>query len=519
MKKILNVFLALLALVSLTACFAVNEVTSIEFTNAPSASYEQGVEVEAEDFSVIISFQFGDSLTLKLTDPRLTVTGLNGDLLDTRTIGRKTINISYQGFSVSVSYEVEGVYLTYWDAEDNRASTITTLETFESHSAGSAGIRNEAELAQFAYLVNQNPSATRGKTYSLLGTYTFDLSAHEWIPITGFAGTLDGGGAIIKGLKISDGTDELPNKGFIGSTDAYHKDNNPNAKVIVKNLTFEEVFINSVTDGLGETNKNFAAVIGKTECETEITNVIVKNSIFVSHGRLAAIVGQSNGGKLTITNSKSLYNIFTAVNGYAAKSADGNGDKVAGLVGQAQKEIIITNSSVENVTVNGTRDLGGLIGFAGAKTTLVNNNVDNTIIQASVPGGMLPTKGTRSLGVFIGTIQSGENSSVEFGADNTYSNVQTLSNTNYQELSVKGVLFGGIRSTSNTTIRKAQSEIKIGDNTYLITTLVSPNADNIPEFAAQVAEITEFLLAVYNGESPAVPTAKSLIKVELKPVA
>jgi len=507
MKKIFNVIVALLVLIALASCFAVNEVTSIEFTNAPSASYEQGVEVEAEDFSVIISFQSGDSLTLKLTDPRLTVTGLNGDLLDTRTFGRKTINVSYQGFSVSVSYEVEGVYLTYW--RDNRDETKDSLDDFEE-----LGIATAAELAQFAYLVNEDPTATRGKCYQFAAGATFDLSAHEWIPITGFAGTLEGDGAIIKGLKISDGTDELPNKGFIGSTDAYHKDKNPNAKVIVQDLTFEEVFINSVTDGLGETNKNFAAVIGKTECETEITNVTVKNSIIVSHGRAAALVGQSNSGKLTITNSQSLNNTITAVNGYAAKSADGNGDKVGGLIGQAQAEVVITGSKVNAVTINGTRDLGGLIGFASKKTTLTNNKVEDTIIQASIPGGMLPTKGTRSLGVFIGTIQSGENSSVEFGANNTYSNVQTLSNTNYQELSVKGVLFGGIRSTSNTTLREAQTEIIIGENSYMITTLVSPNADNIPEFAVQVTEISQFLLNVYMNENPSTPTPKDLIKVE-----
>lgn len=500
MKKILNVFIILLGLIALTACFSVNEVTNIEFVNAPAATYEKDAVVKASDFSVVISFQTGNPLTLKLNDSRLTVTGLDGDKLDTRTFGPKTINISYQGFSVSVSYVVEGVYLTYWS--NYRDTTTNTLDEF----LGTGVIENAAQLAQFAYLANLYPEQTIGKTFELKSEIVIDLGAHEWIPIQNFGGTINGNGSVIKGLRISDGSDQLAKKGFIGSTT-----NKASAKVVVKNLVFEEAFINSVTDGLGESNKNFAAVIGSSHCEVEIDNVIVKDSTIVGHGRVAALVGQTNSKKVTITNSKSLDNIFTAVNGYAAKSADGNGDKVGGLIGQAQAEVVITNSEVKAVTINGTRDLGGLIGFASKKTTLANNKVENTIIQASIPGGMLPTKGTRSLGVFIGTVYSGANSVVEFEAGNTYSEVQTIANTNYEEISVIGVLFGGIRFNSK---EAPQTEIIIGGNSYMITILVSHNAENISEFVAQVAEITGFLLAVYNEESPAVPTAKSLIKVE-----
>jgi len=502
MKKILNVFIILLGLIALTACFSVNEVTNIEFVNAPAASYKKDTVVKAEDFSVVISFQDGKTLTLKLNDSRLTVTGLDGDKLDTKTHGLKTINISYQGFSVSVSYNVEGQFLSYWSDEENRSNK--TLEQLAS------SITNAADLAQLAYLVNEGADTT-GKTFTLAIDGDFDLSAHEWVPIVGFKGTFDGQNKTISGLRITDGSGDkdYADKGFFATT---------LGTVSIKNVIFDGLFINSVSDGLGEENKNYG-VVGSADGETTFTKVIVKNSTIVGHGRIGALVGQTNS-KVVITESESLSNSFTAVNGYAAKSADGNGDKVGGLVGQAQKPIEISNSLVDRVTVNGTRDLGGLIGFASQKTKLANNKVENTIIQASVPGGMLPEKGTRSLGVFIGTVQSGENSVVEFEAGNTYSEVQTIANTNYEEISVIGVLFGGIRSKSNDdTLRKAQTEIIIGENSYMITTLVSPNAENISEFAVQVAEITEFLLAVYNRESPAVPTAKSLIKVELKQVA
>lgn len=499
MKKFLNVFLILLAIVALTSCFAVNEVTSIEFTTAPAASYEQYQVVRADSFSVVISFTSGSQLTLKLNDSRLTVTGLDGDKLDTKTQGLKTINISYQGFSVSVSYNVEGKFLSYWSDEENR-SKDKTLEQLE------AGISDKYDLAQLAYLVNAGADTT-GKIFTLAVGGDFDLSAHEWVPIVGFKGKFDGQDQTISGLRITDGSGDkdYADKGFFATT---------LGTVSIENVIFDGLFINSVSDGLGEENKNYG-VVGSADGVTTFKKVIVKNSTIVGHGRVAALVGQSNA-KVVISDSKSIGNNFTAVNGYAAKSSDGNGDKVGGLIGQAQAEVVITDSEVKAVTINGTRDLGGLIGFASKKTTLANNIVENTIIQASVPGGMLPTKGTRSLGVFIGTVYSGANSVVEFEAGNTYSEVQTIANTNYEEISVIGVLFGGIRFNSN---EAPQTEIIIGGNSYMITILVSHNAENISEFVAQVAEITGFLLAVYNGESPAVPTAKSLIKVELKPVA
>lgn len=511
MKKFLNVFLILLAIVALTSCFAVNEVTSIEFTTAPAASYRKDEVVRADSFSVVISFTSGSPLTLKLNDSRLTVTGLDGDKLDTKTHGLKTINISYQGFSVSVSYNVEGQFLSYWKDNILEVDKDKTLEYFKEN-----GIANESQLAQFAKLVNETPAETAGKSYELLAGETFDLSAHEWDPIVDFQGELNGRGATIKDLKITDGSGDkdYANKGFFAST---------SGTVSISNLTFDGLFINSVSDGLGEENKNYG-VVGYAGGVTTFTNVIVKNSTIVGHGRVAALVGQSNA-KVVISNSQSIDNNFTAVNGYAAKSADGNGDKVGGLVGQAQSALEIANSLVEGVTVNGTRDLGGIVGYISATAKFINNEVKDSIIQASVPGGMTPNKGTRNIGVFVGTAGHGSTIELGIGAEkNKNTNSVTLVNANYGEISQTGELFGGIRNDSNSA---RILTIKIGTDSYKVTVTISEaigtdaRYEKLLTLAPSFAPFAKFLEDLANGVEPAplMPstTVGQMIHIELLP--
>ena len=506
MKKVLRLFIALFTVIFLASCTtSVREVESIEFTNAPAASYNKGEVVKAESFQVVISFTEGNPLPLKLNDSRLTVIGLDGDKLDTKTPGRKTINITYRGFSVSVSYEVEDVtHLSYWSGHIATEDASKTLEDFASN-----GIATVSQLAQFAKLVNENPNATAGVTYSLLTGAEYDLEAHQWVPIVDFQGTFNGDGATIKNLRMTNGSDDFANKGLFGKT---------KGTVEIKDLTFDGTLINSVTDGLGETNKNFAAVVGNVSAgTTTITNVIVKNSIIVGHGRLGALVGQTNG-TVIINNSKSLDNSFTAVNGYAAKSADGNGDKVAGLVGLAQKEITINNSKVISNIINGTRDLGGLVGYVSLKATLNGNKVEDTIIQASVPGGMLPAKGTRSIGAFVGTLAGTTTlanvTDFVLGTDedvNTFNGVSLLANTLYEELTVTGELFGGYRAKADYV-----RNIVIGAQTYQLKSIVTPNEGNIADYALDIEEITAFLFDVYNGvENPVIPTGLTNVEITL----
>jgi hypothetical protein len=510
MKKFLNVFLILLAIVALTSCFAVNEVTSIEFTTAPAASYQKDEVVRADSFSVVISFTSGSPLTLKLNDSRLTVTGLDGDKLDTKTHGLKTINISYQGFSVSVSYNVEGQFLSYWSNKANRSNTksLTDLQH---------GINNAADLAQLAYLVNAGADTT-GLLFTLAVDGNFDLSAHEWDPIKDFKGKFDGQNQTISGLRITDGSGDkdYANKGFFAST---------SGTVSISNLTFDEVFINSVSDGLGEKNKNYAAVVGNVlSGTTTIDKVTVQNSTIVGHGRVAALVGQTNS-KVVITNSNSIENNFTAVNGYAAKSADGNGDKVGGLVGQAQSALEIANSLVEGVTVNGTRDLGGIVGYISATAKFINNEVKDSIIQASVPGGMTPNKGTRNIGVFVGTAGPGSTIELGIGAEkNKNTNSVTLVNANYGEISQTGELFGGIRNDSNSA---RILTIKIGTDSYKVTVTISEaigtdaRYEKLLTLAPSFAPFAKFLEDLANGVEPAplMPstTAGQMIHIELLP--
>ncbi len=113
-QKIILVAVLAMALVMLMACGLLSKVESIEFTKAPAASYKLNDKVEAKDFTVKISFVGNNPApqTIALTDSRLTVEGLVDGRLDTATVGRKTLKVTYQGVSITIYYNVMGEVAT-----------------------------------------------------------------------------------------------------------------------------------------------------------------------------------------------------------------------------------------------------------------------------------------------------------------------------------------------------------------------------------------------------------------------
>jgi len=489
MKKIISVLFVLVSLFALASCFSVNEVTSIEFSKAPEAVYEINEKVPANQFKVKIYYQSGSPLELVLNDSRLTVTGLDGDYLDTKSHGTKTVTVSYQGFSVSISYLVEGDLFVKWT---DYASEKELHELFN--------IENAADLAKLSKLSQDSDIFTEGQVFKLMND--IDLSGYQWVPIKNFAGTFDGGGFTITGLKITDPENNLLGKGLFGTT-------KKGKTATIKNLIIDGAIINSVTDGMDGNYKNYAAVVGHSKATTTIQDVTVQNSIIVAHGRVGALVGNSTDAPLTIENSFSINNTFTAINGYAVKHDDGEGDKVGGLVGQSQNNLTITGSLVESVVINGTRDLGGLVGFVTKTTIIKQNIVRETMVTASIPGGMTPNKGTRNLGIFVGTLY--HDTKIEFGAGddvNINEGSRTITHASYGEISLAGELFGAIRA-DGTDARVAT--VKIGDINYKITVKISDEVgsneryEKILLMVTKFTEVTDFLKEVADDADP-IPT-------------
>jgi len=450
-KSIFSLTIIFACILTLCSCFELSEVKSFELTKSPEGTYKLNASVDAKDFEVTITFTDGKKQTMDLTDENLTVQGLDGKKLDTRTIGNKTLKISYQGFSIVFNYFVI-----------SNASVV--VDTWENHVSENAPTENNNEVeiwtgAELAY-VAKNVSQYKGKT--LVIKQDIDLKDYEWKPIDDFYGTLksdENNNYKIYNLKIVNKQDDTRN-GSLGLFGIINLKNNQELKI--ENVNFDNIVIevtrksdgttmSDVKDKPYEIFKNYATLIGHVDGtgNVSIENVNVTNTSINGVGRIAGLIGcVSLTGKINIKNS-SVDGTFGAANPVSAAESEGEGDKVGGLVGQIQNQnadTTIENCSVK-VRIKGTRDLGAVIGWANNKLTIKNVNIqDGSSVSASVSGGMNVEKGTRNVGGVIGTLSYNKTSN---SATVTFDNVtigNIFLNTNAQyEYSHSGKYIGGLR--------------------------------------------------------------------------
>lgn len=468
-QKIILVAVLAMALVMLMACGLLSKVESIEFTKAPAASYELNKKVEAKDFTVKISFVGGNPApqTIALTDSRLTVEGLVDGRLDTATVGRKTLKVTYQGVSITIYYNVMG-----------EVATKTWADATEADGDG--------------YALYQDLMNSEKATIDLTANKIYDLSKYQWKSVdVNRALTINGNGATIKGMTITsknavsfDTVNNNSAAGFLGFV---------KANVTVTNLKFDEPTVNYIHNFTGdvELSKNYGVVIGRCESGTVVIDgVTVKDAYMRGMGRVAGIVGASygNASDLTVKNC----NVKVTIAGHnpvAESSGDGEGDKLAGILGQQNggtgSKLTVTGNTVD-VIINGTRDLGGVVAFiGGAETNISGNTVKATsIITASVLGGMLPNKGTRNVGGIVGTLESVKVNYTITG-NTVEEGVKVISNSVYED-STTGKFVGGFRRG------KTDGTFKVNDKTYVITIAGNYFTDvkrEVPKLNADLAAV------------------------------
>lgn len=213
-------------------------------------------------------------------------------------------------------------------------------------------IATVADLQALATACNTASEAakTAGNTYEL--TADLDMSGVAWTPAggldaypgTAFKGTFDGKGHTISNLTCTDTHAKYATAALFGATSGY---------AIIKNLTLKDVNITSTHYAAG-----FVAYEGSESNYTTIENCHVIGGSIVSKPELLA-----NGE----------YD---------------NGDKVGGIVGYTV-HTDIKNCSVEGVTLQAYRDLGGLAGFMqnGHGTVLEGNTVKDVTLTQSDENG------------------------------------------------------------------------------------------------------------------------------------
>ncbi len=427
-KKLILVAVLAAAMVMLMAC-TLSQVTAIEFVNKPNSTYKLNESVDASQFKVKITMQDSQSLEIPLSDSRLTVQGLVDGKLDTSSVGTKTITVAYQGISITFDYEVTGAKVEVWEAAE---------ETGDGKKTG----------AGLLYALN-NP--TDGKV-TLSGTY--DLDGKQWKSVDVSSNLTIEGTATIKNMTITDESavsvkdNARSAAGFLGFV---------TGTVKISGITFENATINYVdlTKSV-ELNKNYGVVIGRAENATvTIEKVNVVNAYVRGVGRLGGIIGASySSTDLTVTGCN-VVGTFEGVNPVTEANADGEADKIGGIVGDvyywgdnANNKVTITNNNV-TVAVSGTRNLGGIAGRLAAKkgTTVTGNTVNaNSVIAASVLGGVLPNKG-RNVGGLIGVIDCRNTTVLNAGATITGNTVaegvKIVTVSAYDDIT-SGTFVGGI---------------------------------------------------------------------------
>lgn len=424
MKNFMKLTLVLMIVVALgvfAACdFGASDVEAIRFVKAPAASYNQNEVVEIKDFEVEVTYANNSTAKFSLNNSLLTVQGVVDGKLDTSTPGQHTIIVTYQGIKCEFTYMVVA-------------------------EGPATGLKSLDELTDVKYIefVEKLKSLEADKTETVTITLTqdYDFTGYEWEKFVANTPVVieseEGSTHTIKGITVTEYNEDAI--GFIAAAN--------------KSVTFEDVKFDNTS--ITSNRKEVSVLVGKLNDGSELhaTNVTITNTYLYGLSCVAPLTGRTNKVVINVNNVVVDGGTITSYNPVTVATEDGEGDKIGGLFGQIQNSdstVEITNCIVRNITLSGTRDIGGIIAYlADIETNLENNKVENVTFAASVSGGMLKDKGTRNVGGFIGTVQGADKQAVKniVLTGNEGTNVNLYVNSDY-DWSRTGKIIGGLRGTN-----------------------------------------------------------------------
>ena len=459
MKNFMKLTLVLMIVVALgvfAACdFSASDVKAIRFVKAPAASYKLNAEVEIKDFEVEVTYANGAIASFSLNNSLLTVQGVVDGKLDTSTPGQHTIIVTYQGIKCEFTYMVLGTSTGLKDLDE---LTDQNYIDFVEDLRGLANVSNNK--------------------VTITLTQDYDFSDYEWEKFeanTPVEIKSEGGTYTIKGITVTECNEDAI--GFIAAA---------SKSVTFKDVNFENTSITS-------NRKEVSVLVGKLNSGSALkaTNVTITNTYLYGLSCVAPLTGRTNKVDIDVNNVVVDGGTITSYNPVTVATDDGEGDKIGGLFGQIQDSnstVKITGCIVKNITLSGTRDIGGIIAYlADIKTNLKNNKVENVTFAASVSGGMAQKKGTRNVGGFIGTVQGDKAEATKniVLTGNKDTNVNLYVNSDY-DWSRTGRFIGGLRGYSfafNITINGVEYVMTYNDSHAYFTVgeneIKLKNCDNI----------------------------------------
>ena len=229
-------------------------------------------------------------------------------------------------------------------------------EPATDESNHSITINSAEQLAGLAKMVNEGNTLS-GYTVTL--NTDIDLNNVAWTPIgpngddnNKFMGTFDGRNHTISNLKVTQEAGYHA-AGLFGALNG-----------TVKNLTIDGATIENLSSGSSTVNGT-AVVAGSIYTSGLIDKVTVKNATVQGNRYLGGISGYVYG---SITNC-SVETIKLVATPDNLTGTYDNGDKVGGIVGYIVKDGsdgTVENCTVNNATIQGYRDIGGIAGCANS---------------------------------------------------------------------------------------------------------------------------------------------------------
>ncbi|GAB6085243.1 fibronectin type III domain-containing protein [Alkaliphilus crotonatoxidans] len=262
-----------------------------------------------------------------------------------------------------------------------------------------------------------------------------DLENELWGPIgdmaVPFKGSLDGAGHEIKNLRID--KENIDNIGFFGVTE----------NVVVKNLEINGVEVSA--------RRYVGALVGQMKgTNSKIEEVSIKEGTVTGESYVGGLVGTAEAGEvrkantgLTVTgNSSTGVNVgglignasIFIIQSYATGQVQSSGQNAGGLVGYLNGNVGRITESYAAVNVNGTFNVGGLVGNVN-RTVTTFVPIENSFALGTVQGS------GSYIGGLVGRIYGSSASHV--AVKNSYAGGAVINSSNY-----KGGLFGTISSAN-----------------------------------------------------------------------
>ncbi len=250
----------------------------------------------------------------------------------------------------------------------------TDTEVVASAFAGGYGTESEpfeiATAGQLAYLATR--SDTEGKYYKL--TADIDLSAHQWVPIKGFAGHFDGDGYIISGVTVDEAYSVISAVGFFGTV-------NPGAtirNVVLKDLYIaaqqtadKQLYVGGLIGQLdyssGKTGGvliDNCTVVGSSTITVTANSITAEKYTYVTAGGILGYLNADAAGTVTLRNCYNEADISVTTETSAVLAVGG----IAGLMNSNVENATFTVANCGNIgsiTASGTANesyIGGVVG-------------------------------------------------------------------------------------------------------------------------------------------------------------